>query len=74
MVMDEAGTSEINHLDLTARIGLDKDVLRLQIAVNKLERVDVVEGVQDLLGNSLESRHVEVEFLFNFSVVLGVLV
>jgi len=74
MVMDEAGTSEINHLDLTARIGLDQDVLRLQIAVNKLERVDVVEGVQDLLSDSLESRHVEVEFLFNFSVVLGILV
>ena len=72
--MDEAATAEINHFNLTARVGLDQYVLWLEIAVNQLKVMDEGECVKDLLSDSLESWHVEIELLFNLTVVLGVLI
>lgn len=74
MVMDEAATAEIDHFNLTARVRLDQYVLWLEIAVNQLKVMDEGECVKDLLSDSLESWHVEIELLFNLTVVLGVLI
>ena len=72
--MDKARTTEINHFNFTPRVRLDQDVFRLQVAVNQLESVDVIQGIKNLLSDSLQSGNVEVKFLFNFPVVLGILV
>ena len=72
--MDETTTSKVDNLDLTSRIRLDQNVLRLQITVNQFEIMDKGESVQDLLCDSLEARNIEVNFLFNFPIVLGIFV
>ena len=74
MVMDEAATAEIDHLDFTARVRLNQDVLWLEIAVNQLKIMNEGKCVQDLLSDSLKSWHVEIELLFNLAVVLGVFI
>ena len=74
MIMDETTASKVDNLDLTSRIRLDQNVLRLQITVNQFEIMDKGESVQDLLCDSLEARNIEVNFLFNFPIVLGIFV
>ena len=74
MVVDEATAAKINHLDLTPRVRLDQDVLGLQIAVDQFKIVAKREGVQDLLCNLLQTRHIKVQLLFDFTIILGVLV
>lgn len=74
VVMDEARTPEIDHLDLTSRIGLDQNVLWLEIAVDKAEAVNEIQSCQYLLSDSLEATDIEVLFLFDLTVVLAVFI
>jgi len=48
MVVDEAGGAEVDDLDLASGVGLDQDVLGLQVAVDQAQPVDEVQGRQDL--------------------------
>ena len=70
MIMDETTASKVNNLDLTSRIRLDQDVLRLQITVNQFEIMDKRESVQDLLRNTLQAWDIEVDFLLDLTIVL----
>ena len=72
--MNEATASKVNNLDLTAGVGLDEDVFRLEIAVDQLEFVDKGQCIQDLLRDLLQTRHIKVELLLHLTIVLGVLV
>jgi len=74
MIMNEAARAKVDHLHLTSRIRLNQDVLRLQIAMDQPEPVNELQSCQYLLGDLLESSHVEVLLLLNFPVVLAVLV
>ena len=42
--------------------------------MNQVQFMDEIESIKDLLGDLLESWHVEVLLLLDFSVVLGVLI
>ena len=44
MIMDETTASKVDNFDLTSRIRLDQDVLRLQITVNNVFFEHVVEA------------------------------
>ena len=44
MVAREARGAEVDDLDLTARVGLDEDVLRLEVAVDQVEACKVEVG------------------------------
>ena len=72
--MDEARTSKVDDLDFTAGVALDQDVLWFQITVNELEIVNETKCIEDLLCDALQTWNVEVKFLLNFTVVLGILV
>lgn len=72
--MNEARRPKINDFDLALRVRLDKDVLWFQIAMDQIQVMNKVQGIQNLLCNFLKPRNVEVMLLLNLSVVLGVLV
>jgi hypothetical protein len=74
MVVDETRTAKVNDFNLAARVGLNQDIFWFQVAVNQLQIVDKAQCVQDLLSNSLEAPHIEVNRLFNFAVVLRILI
>jgi hypothetical protein len=74
VVVDEARRTEVNDLYLTAGVRLDQNVLWFQITVDQLQSVNMVQCVKNLFSDSLESWHIEVKFLFHFSIVLGVLI
>ena len=74
VVVDEARAAKVNDLDLTARIRLDQNVLRLQIAVDQLQIMDKAQRVKNLLRDPLQPGDVEVDLFLDFSVVLAVLV
>lgn len=42
--------------------------------MNQVKVMDKIEGIKDLLGHFLEPWHVEIMFLFDLSVVLGVFI
>ena len=72
--MNKATASKIDYLDLTARVRLNEDVLRLKITVDQLEIVYEGQRVQDLLRDLPQARYIEVKLLLNLSIVLRVLV
>lgn len=74
MVMDKARAAEVNDLDLASGVGLDKNILGLEIAMDEFEVMDEAERVEDLLRDFLEPWNVEVQLLFDLSVVLRILV
>lgn len=74
MIMNEAATSEIDHFDLTSRVALDQNVLRLQVAVDQSQTVNKLEGTEDLLGDSLKAAHSEIGLFFHLPIVLAILV
>ena len=51
MVVDEAGRAEVDYLARHVLDALDEDVLGLQVAMDQVQAVDVVQGVQHLLGD-----------------------
>ena len=44
VVAREARGAEVDHLDLAAGVGLDEDVLRLEVAVDQVEACKVEVG------------------------------
>lgn len=40
IIMNEARVAQVHDFDLNRRVGLDKDVLRLEVGVNDAQRVD----------------------------------
>ena len=69
MVCGEAARSEVDHLDLAARVALNQDVLRLEVAVDqpepmhKHQRLDCRQGGDegeadiDLLVRNMTQRY-----------------
>jgi hypothetical protein len=53
MVMDKARAAEVDNLDLRPRVGLDKNVFGLEVAVNQPQTVNKVERCEYLLGDLL---------------------
>jgi hypothetical protein len=74
MVMDKARAAEVNDLDLASGVRLDKNIFGLEIAMDEFEVMDEAERVEDLLRDFLEPWNVEVQLLFDLSVVLRILV
>ena len=72
--MDEATTTKVNDLDLTARVRLDQNIFWLQVTVNQLQVMTKSQRFQDLLCDSLQTRDVEIDFLLNLTIVFGVLI
>ena len=48
------------HLDHAAREGLDQDILRLEIAMDEVERVDVCERGEALVSNRTDAGQCKV--------------
>lgn len=74
MVVHKAAGTEVDDFDLALGVGLNQNILRLQIAMDQVQVMDEVQSIQDLLGDLLKSRNVEIMFLLHFPIVLGILV
>lgn len=74
VVVDVATRPEIDDLHLRLRVALYQDVLRLQVAVDQLQTVDVLQAPQDLQSYPLQATYCEVFFRFLFLVELVVIV
>jgi len=48
MVMNEAGIAQVHHFDNWRRVGLYQDVLRFEVGVHYVQRVEGCQGCQDL--------------------------
>ena len=60
MVSDIAGRAEVNQFDVGVLDILDQDVFRLQIVVQELKALQIVQRLQRLTRNVLQSLQVEV--------------
>lgn len=70
MIVHKATGTKVDDLDLALGVGLNQNILWLQITMNQVQVVDEVESIEDLLRDLLESRNVEIMFLLHFSIVL----
>ena len=74
MVAREARGAEVDDLDLAARVGLDEDILGLEIAVDQVEVVHEAQGVQALRGDAPQPGEGEVRLAARLAVVAGELI
>ena len=70
MIVHKATGTKVDHFDLALGVGLNQNVLWLQITMNQVQVVDEVESIEDLLRDLLKSGNVEIMFLLHFSIVL----
>jgi hypothetical protein len=74
VVSREARGAEVDDLDLAARVGLDEDILGLEIAVDQVEAVHEAQGVEALRGDASQAGEGEVRLTARLAVVAGELV
>ena len=72
--MNKATGSKINNFNLTPRVTFDENVFRLQITVNQIQIMNKVKSIENLLGDFLKPRNIEVVFLLDLSVVFRILI
>ena len=70
MIVHKATGTKVDDFDLALGVGLNQNVLWLQITMNQVQVVDEVESIEDLLRDLLKSGNVEIMFLLHFSIVL----
>ena len=70
MIVHKATGTKVDDFDLALGVGLNQNILWLQITMNQVQVVDEVESIEDLLRDLLKSGNVEIMFLLHFSIVL----
>lgn len=70
VVGDVAAAAHVDHLDAAARVGLNQDVLRLQVAVQQTQRVHKRQRAQHLARDGLQAAVRKVRRLLALPVVL----